>query len=48
MRAGFQNLQGVDLNRRFEITREIDVMDKVGIDVQGMVEIGHGTQEIKH
>ena len=39
IRLGYQNIRTSELNCGFEITPEIDAMQEVGTDVQGMSEI---------
>ena len=38
LRVGFQNIWGTDMNNGFAVAPELDAMDDIGTDVQGMAE----------
>ena len=38
LRVGLQHIRGMDMDNSFAVAPELDAMDKIGTDVQGMVE----------
>ena len=38
LRVGFQNIRGADFNRGFGLAPELDAMNEIGTDIQGMTE----------